>query len=299
MGERMPIKILEHGRLQDYDVDPSRIGFRWVTMETERWVSVKKLCVVTKNSVYHWSLDGTTTPAKIFDRHADTKNCDEIIDYLVDAEEKWMLVVGVKVMDGNIIGLMQLHKRGTDKDRIIQGHAAMFTSVMVERGIYPTKFFIYGARDQDSSKLHITEMDHREENPVIPDKTVDIFCQSEDTNDFPISIRVSKKYYLIFLLTKNGYVQLFDLETGICIYVERISLSSVFASVPDDLGGIVGVNRTGQILSVEIDEAYIITHIRNNLNNRDLAIRLARKNNLPGVEDLFPDDTDNSDDIIL
>ncbi|CAG8455390.1 6922_t:CDS:2 [Acaulospora morrowiae] len=357
MNEHKPIKLLEHGSLQDYDVDPSRIGFKWVTMGSERficacernrvliidrfesnnliqrpfkveaalmhprskiialregrnlqiydlylnckmkthtmhedvvfwkWVNVKKLCVVTENSVYHWSKDGTTSPKKMFDRHIETKNCDEIINYLVDAEEKWMLVVGLKVMSGHIVGLMQLHKRDTDKDMILQGQAAAFASVIMERGIYPTKFFIYGVRNRETSKLHIKEMDHREENPVVPDKVVDIFYQRDNTNDFLISIQVNKKYDLIFLLTKGGYVQLFDLRTGMCIYVTNISFTTVFTSAPD-VGGVVAINRAGQILSVVIDETYIVTHILDNLNDRGLAVRFAKKNDLPEIADI-------------
>ncbi|RHZ82978.1 hypothetical protein Glove_101g45 [Diversispora epigaea] len=372
MNDNTPIKVLEYGRLQDYDVNPSRIGFKWVTMESEKficiceknrlliidrsesnnliqrpfkvdaaimhprskivalrdrrelqiynlylnykvktyimhedivfwkWVNVKKLCVITENSVYHWLLDGISSPKKIFDRNLEMKNCDEIINYHVDAEEKWMLIVGVKVLNGNILGTIQLHKKETNKDNIIKGHAATFTSLKMEHGIYPTKFFIYSVRNQDSSKLHIIEIDHKEENPVIAEKAVDVFYSSENVNDFPISIQVSKKYYIIFLLTKNGYIQLFDLETGMCIYVSRVSPTTIFTSVPEEIdGGIVGVNRSGQILSIDIDETNIVTYILDNLNDRSLAIRLAKRNDLPGIEDICSDDTDISGEIIL
>ncbi|CAG8487828.1 10740_t:CDS:2 [Diversispora eburnea] len=339
MNDNTPIKVLEYGRLQDYDVNPSRIGFKWVTMESEKficiceknrlliidrsesnnliqrpfkvdaaimhprskivalrdivfwkWVNVKKLCVITENSVYHWLLDGISSPKKIFDRNLEMKNCDEIINYHVDAEERWMFIVGT----------IQLHKKETNKDNIIKGHAATFTSLKMEHGIYPTKFFIYSVRNQDSSKLHIIEIDHKEENPVIAEKAVDVFYSSENVNDFPISIQVSKKYYIIFLLTKNGYIQLFDLETGMCIYVSRVSPTTIFTSVPEEIdGGIVGVNRSGQILSIDIDETNIITYILDNLNDRSLAIRLAKRNDLPGIEDICSDDTDISGEIIL
>ena len=47
-------------------------------------------------------------------------------------------------------------------------------------------------------------------------------------------------------------------------------------------GGIVGVNRKGQVLCVSIDEANIVPYICKQLNNYTLALRLAVKNNLPG-----------------
>ncbi|CAG8827273.1 16152_t:CDS:2, partial [Dentiscutata erythropus] len=53
--------------------------------------------------------------------------------------------------------------------------------------------------------------------------------------------------------------------TGMCIYVSRVSPTTIFTSVPEEIdGGIVGVNRSGQ------------------------------RNDLPGIEDICSDDTDIS-----
>ncbi len=51
-------------------------------------------------------------------------------------------------------------------------------------------------------------------------------------------------------------------------------------------GGIIGVNRRGQVLSVTVDENNIVPYICSQLNDFDLAIKVASKNNLPGAEDL-------------
>ena len=42
-----------------------------------------------------------------------------------------------------------------------------------------------------------------------------------------------------------------------------------------------------QVLSVTVEEDNIIQYITNSLNNPDLALRIASRNNLPGAEDLF------------
>lgn len=42
-----------------------------------------------------------------------------------------------------------------------------------------------------------------------------------------------------------------------------------------------------QVLSVSIDENNIIPYIINTLNNTDLALRLASRNDLPGADDLY------------
>ncbi|CAJ0903434.1 4167_t:CDS:2, partial [Entrophospora sp. SA101] len=64
------------------------------------------------------------------------------------------------------------------------------------------------------AKLHIAEIDHKEENPVFQRKSVDIYFPAEADNDFPVSMQISKKHGIIFLITKLGYIHLYDLETG-------------------------------------------------------------------------------------
>lgn len=46
---------------------------------------------------------------------------------------------------------------------------------------------------------------------------------------------------------------MYDTETGTCIYMNRISSDTIFVTVPhDSTGGIIGVNRKGQVSLVSI-----------------------------------------------
>jgi clathrin heavy chain len=57
---------------------------------------------------------------------------------------------------------------------------------------------------------------------------------------------------VIYLITKYGYVHLYDLESGTCIYMNRISAETIFVTAPyESTNGIIGVNRKGQVLSVK------------------------------------------------
>ena len=63
-----------------------------------------------------------------------------------------------------------------------------------------------------------------------------------------INAQVSEKYDVIYLITKFGYVHLYDVETGTCIYMNRISGETIFVTaVHDASSGIIGVNRKGQV----------------------------------------------------
>jgi clathrin heavy chain len=63
-------------------------------VEFWKWISLKSLALVTGTSVYHWSMEGDSQPVKVFDRHA-TLNGNQIINYRVNSDEKWMLLVGI------------------------------------------------------------------------------------------------------------------------------------------------------------------------------------------------------------
>jgi clathrin heavy chain len=132
------------------------------------------------------------------------------------------------------------------------------------------------------------EVDHSPGNPVFAKKAVDVFFPSEAPVDFPVAMQVSKKHGIIYLVTKYGFIHLYDLESGVCIYMNRISGETIFATAEHEASsGIISVNKRGQVLSVSVDESTVIPFILNVLNNTELAIKLASRANLPGADDLY------------
>ncbi len=63
---------------------------------------------------------------------------------------------------------------------------------------------------------------------------------------------------MVYLITKFGYVHLYDLETGTCIYMNRISGETIFVTaVHEASSGIIGVNRKGQVGIIENKEMFV------------------------------------------
>jgi len=61
-------------------------------------------------------------------------------------------------------------------------------------------------------------------------------------------LQISKKYNIVFLVTKYGYLHLYDLETGTCIFMNRISSETIFVTADyEATSGLLGVNRKGQV----------------------------------------------------
>ncbi|CAG8432851.1 7339_t:CDS:10 [Diversispora eburnea] len=253
-----------------------------------KWINEKTLGLVTGVSVYHWAIDDDLQPTKIFERHSSLAN-SQIINYRVNSDEKWMVLVGIAAAEKTrVAGYMQLYSKEKSVSQPIEGHATAFATLLLENAASPTRLFTFAVRNQSGAKLHIVEIDHKEENPIFQKKTVDVYFPDEASSDFPVAMQISSKYNIIFLVTKFGYIHLYDLETGTCIYMNRISGETIFVTAEHKAtSGIIGVNRKGQVLTVCVDEKNIIPYILNTLNNQELALRMASRCNLPGAEDIY------------
>ncbi|KAI8886497.1 clathrin heavy chain [Backusella circina FSU 941] len=364
MGDQLPIRFQEHAQLTSLGVNAASIGFKTLTMESERficvrenvnsqnqvviidlnnnneitrrpitadsvimhpkakvmalkaqrqlqvfnlelktklksyqmneevefwkWMDVKTIGLVTPNSVYRWSIEGESGPVKIFDRHATLNDC-QIINLRASSDENWYVLVGISSRDGRVAGSMQLYSRARSVSQPIEGHAAAFAELTLENAQRPTKLFSFAVRTANgSAKLQIIEVDHQEGNPPFQKKAVEVFFPAEAANDFPVAMQVSHKYGVIFLVTKMGYIHLYDLESGICIYMNRISSETMFVTAEyEPTSGIIGINKRGQVLSVSLDENNIIPYIINTLGNTELALHLASRGGLSGADDLY------------
>jgi clathrin heavy chain len=260
------------------------------------------------------STQTASAPVRVFDRHASLAG-NQIINYRVTPDEKWLVLVGISSNTTNpagfkVKGAMQLYSRERGVSQPIEGHAASFAELRLDGASEDTKLFAFAVRTATGAKvgvwrercggkvgadvplfaaqLHIVEIDHQASLPVYAKKAVDVFFPPEATNDFPVAMQVSKRYGIVYLVTKYGFIHLYDLETGTCIYMNRISGETMFVTCEHQAtSGIIGVNRKGQVLSVTVDDDTIIPYILRTLNNTDLAIRLASRGNLPGADDLY------------
>lgn len=76
-------------------------------------------------------------------------------------------------------------------------------------------------------------------------------------------MQVSEKHGIIYLVTKFGFIHLYEIETGTCIYMNRISGETIFTTAEFEAqNGIIGVNRKGQVLSVAVDEQTLVPYVQ-------------------------------------
>lgn len=285
------IALKSSNTLQIFNIEmKSKMKAHNMTDEVQfwKWINVNTVALVTETSVYHWSMEGDSQPQKMFDRNASMNGC-QIINYRTDHEQKWLLLVGISAQQNRVVGAMQLYSVDRKVSQPIEGHAAAFSKFKLPGNPHESTIFCFAVRSAQGNKLHVIEVGSPPSgNQPFPKKTVELFFPPEANNDFPVAMQVGEKYDVIYLITKYGYIHLYDIESATCIYMNRISGDTIFVTAMHDASsGIIGVNRKGQVLSVSVDEENIIQYINSKLSNADLALRMASRNNLPGAEDLF------------
>lgn len=256
-----------------------------------KWLSERTVGIVTATAVFHWRADDATSePFKVFDRHASLASA-QIINYRADPSEEWLVLVGISnAGEGRVAGNMQLYSTAKKISQAIEGHAACFATMNLDG--YPTTLFTFASKTAAGvSRLHIIEVNADKKPAGAPrfgKKMEDIYYPPEMTGDFPIALQASSKYSIAYLITKMGYVHLYDLESGGALYMNRVSDTTMFVTAPQtSTGGVMGISRAGKVLAVNVVPEAIVPYVMNKLSDVELATRLASRNGFPGAENLF------------
>ncbi|XP_006745053.1 clathrin heavy chain 2 [Leptonychotes weddellii] len=256
-----------------------------------KWVSVNTVALVTETTVYHWSMEGDSQPVKMFDRHASLAGC-QMIHYRTDEYQKWLLLIGISAQQNRVVGAMQLYSVDRKVSQPIEGHAAAFAEFKSEGNAKPATLFCFAVRSPAGGKVgYVPDWIFllRSVMRISPDQGLQ-FSQMLVREEEPLANidQIGAKHGVIYLITKYGYLHLYDLESGVCIYMNRISADTIFVTAPQEpTSGIIGVNKKGQVLSICVEEDNIVNYATNVLQNPDLGLRLAIRSNLAGAEELF------------
>lgn len=273
-------------KLKSFTLDEPVVFWKWLNDETLGFVTTGSILIC---SVFDGNVN--SKPQVLTQRHQNLNNT-QIISFVANKKTDWFAVVGILQENGRIGGRIQLYSKQRNISQAIEGHVAIFTEILLEgNGSSPCQVFVTGNRNTQSGtgELRIIEIDHDSSlQTQYQKKSADIFFPPDATNDFPIAVQVSEKYGIIYLLTKYGFIHLYELETGTNLFVNRITAESVFTAASyHDKNGIACINKKGQVLAVEIDKSQIVPYILNKLSNVSLALTVATRGGLPGADDLF------------
>lgn len=75
-------------------------------------------------------------------------------------------------------------------------------------------------------------------------RNAELFFPAEFADDFPVSLQISERFGLVYVVTKLGLLFVYDLETATAVYRNRISPDPIFlACGSESTGGIMAINR--------------------------------------------------------
>jgi len=256
-----------------------------------KWITPSRLGLVTATAVYHWDVEGTADPVKVFDRSSNLENT-QIISYKVDPTGKWCVLVGIAPGAPErpqlVKGFMQLYSVEQSRSQALEAHAAAFAMLKLAGKPSPVPVIAFAqktlANGQVASKVHVIELGQPGQTSL--KKSAELFFPPEFADDFPVAMQVGAKYGLVYVITKLGLLFVYDIESATAVYRTRISADPVFIAAGSADSGFIAVNRRGQVLAGTVNEAAIVPFVSGQLQNLDLAMALATRANLPGAEQL-------------
>jgi len=259
-----------------------------------KWITPSKLGLVTQTCVYHWDMEGSSEPVKMFERNEKLAG-NQIINYRSDPSGKWLVLSGIapgpEERRNLVKGNLQLYSVEQQRSQALEAHAASFAKIQLPGATGPTTLIAFAMKTltggQLTSKLHVIEIGANPGGPSFSKKQADLFFPPNFEDDFPVSMQVSEKYQLIYVVTKMGLLFVYDLETASAVYRNRISSDPIFltADAPS-VGGFYAINRAGKVLLCTMNEETLVPFVSGQLNNLDLALAIAQRSNLPGADNL-------------
>ena len=256
-----------------------------------RWIGSRDLAIVTETAVHHWHLDnsGQTVPNKMFDRAGKLADpTTQIISYAVNKDSSWCLLTGISTPDGGrtIEGSMQLFSVEKKQQQLLEGHAGTFANVPVDDSGKTVGLFCFMERKhgQATTRLHIIDLSRTTSFKV----TQDVQMPPDNPTDFAVALHMSDKHGVVYAVTKAGNGLIFDIQTGTLLFLNKVSQDSIFIGIGSErTGGMLFVNRKGQVVGFSVAEANWVEFINTQLNhpNRaEIAMNLGRRFGLPGVD---------------
>jgi len=113
----------------------------------------------------------------------------------------------------------------------------------------------------------------------------------QQAGDFPVLIQDCPKYGVVFIITKMGFLYMYEISTAALLFRQKVTDQLCFVATRNTkTDGMIVINRAGQIYSINVEENNLIPYINSAghiPNNKELSFKLAQRFHLPGADDLF------------
>lgn len=249
-----------------------------------KWLDSKTVAIVTDKATFHWSMDGDAQPVKMFDR-APSSGPVQILNYQASVDRKWLILGGITKGAKGIEGVLQVYSVDMKASQpTMDSHGACFASVKIDGRDAPSTLFCFTKDTPEGPRLNMIEVGVPKANAFTQSAVLKF-----QPNDFPIGVVADNKVGFLFVVTKAGFVLMYDIQSGQPIFVKQVSNATVFAQVSNENneGGVIIVDNAGVVTQLSIDTQNVVGYVCNTLNQYDLGVKLATRNNWPGAGGIF------------
>ncbi|CAD7945130.1 unnamed protein product [Amoebophrya sp. A120] len=260
------------------------------------WLNDDVLGLVLSRTTYHWKVEGSAEAEKIMDRTDKlAEPATQVVSYSMDPNGAWCLLCGIASDDKKTIdGYMQLYSIERKQQQLIQGHGGAFGKTLVDDSNVPATLVTFAKRDKGSfaTTLQINEVG-QDFNTAGRKKHMvqkEIPMPPESPNDFALSMHISEKLGVIYMLMKSGNLFMFDVATGEMLYRNPVSKQPILkACNAPKTGGILFINKDGHVCSAGASEQGLVPYIFTSAipNKQEIGINLARRFGFAGAEEIL------------
>jgi len=249
-----------------------------------KWLDPKTVAIVTDKAVFHWSMDGAAEPQMMFERVPNAQPV-QIISYGGSADGKWLILGGITTSPTGqgVAGVLQVYSVDLKaSQQPMDSPAACFATVTVDGRDAPSNLFCFTRRTDNGTDLSILEVG------VPKDQAFKISTPMNfQGQDFPVSMLADNKNGVLFVVSKAGMLFMYEIQSGKQIFGQQASKVTMFANCNHEDNGIVSIDQNGRMSHFYVDDKNIVSYICHTLGDFDLGIAMAKRNNLPGAENLF------------
>ena len=224
--------------------------------------------------------NGNNVTLRFKNRNEELKK-SQIVSYSMDSSGKWCILNGIATPDGKTInGYIELYSFERKQIQLIEGFAPCFSEVAIFDPNYKNNILACINKKSTEATPNLTIIEVGDPKPGTQKIKIRQPFQypSESVNDFPVVSHISAKYGTLFIVTKNGNLNLFELFTGAHLYRTKLTNDVIFAAckhTPTD--GMLCVNKRGTVLLVSINDNAIVDYIRNNCKQIPDYLNIAAK----------------------
>lgn len=233
------------------------------TVRYWKWIDENTLGIVGARSVYHTDILKPDAPEKIFDQDAKFGN-SQIMSYGIDQSKKWCFLIGIyKGANNQIACAMQLYMMEKKQHQNLSGFAACFTEMPVtDQSDYKNQILCFCEKKENENvhKLHFMEIGNPAPNQQKFRRNTDIQIQQE--GDFPVLMQDSPKFGVVFIITKFGFLYMYEVSTAALLYRQKITDDVCIVSTRNTkTDGMIVINKQGIIYSINVEENALIPYI--------------------------------------